>query len=216
MRIIAAAGALGVATGLLMYFPDADDGSGSLLAGIAAFAAAVLGLAAASRVRPLPTRTPAERIRLGAIAVGAGVGVGIANLLVNYGLASFDAAIHQQMVTRWAETSSWSILVAGPFLEEIVFRLLLLAGVAWILSRFTSDRRTIFHVALAFSALAFGITHIFYGGVDSPLYVVGMAAKSTAGALAFGWIFWRWGLPYSIFCHCAANTIHLLLMPALF
>lgn len=31
-----------------------------------------------------------------------------------------------------------------------------------------------------------------------------------------GWIFWRWGLPYAIFCHCAANAAHMLLQPMFF
>jgi hypothetical protein len=60
------------------------------------------------------------------------------------------------------------------------------------------------------------VAHIFYGGVDDPRYVVGMAAKSSAAGLLLGGIFWRWGLPYSIVCHSTANGIHLLLMPLLF
>jgi len=32
----------------------------------------------------------------------------------------------------------------------------------------------------------------------------------------FGWIFWRYGVICSAVCHCAANAIHLLLIPVLF
>lgn len=150
------------------------------------------------------------------LALGAGIGLGLANLGSNYAMAVVDPAIHEQMATRWAEFSAWSIVISRPIMEEIVFRLFLLSGLAWIAARFTDDRRTISYVALGMSALVFGVAHIFYGGVGEPLYKVGMAVKSTGGGLLLGWVFWRWGLPYSIICHCMANAIHLLLIPVLF
>ncbi len=91
-----------------------------------------------------------------------------------------------------------------------------LAALAWLAARFTNSQRAITFVALGVSSLLLGVAHIFYGGVDDPVYIVGMAVKSGAGGLLLGWIFWRWGLAYSIACHCAANGTHLLLMPALF
>jgi hypothetical protein len=33
--------------------------------------------------------------------------------------------------------------------------------------------------------------------------------KYTLAGLPLGWIFWRWGLPYAILCHIAANAAHL-------
>jgi membrane protease YdiL (CAAX protease family) len=86
---------------------------------------------------------------------------------------------------------------------------------AWAL-QITDNRRAIFYVALGLSSLIFGLAHIAYGGVDSPLYAIGVAVKSGAAGMLLGWVFWRRGLPYSIVCHCAANAIHLVLMPLLF
>jgi membrane protease YdiL (CAAX protease family) len=40
--------------------------------------------------------------------------------------------------------------------------------------------------------------------------------KAGAAGLLLGWVFWRWGLPYSIACHGATNAIHLLVMPVFF
>ena len=97
-----------------------------------------------------------------------------------------------------------------------MYRLVLLTGIAWLVARFTDIQRIIFAVALGVSAVLFGGAHFFYGGVDDPLYAVGMAIKTSAAGALLGWVFWRWGLPYSSICHCAANGIHLLLMPALF
>ena len=83
-------------------------------------------------------------------------------------------------------------------------------------------RRTIHHqravewLALAIASTLFGIAHIFYGGVESTAYAIGMALKSSAAGLVFGLVFWRWGLPHSMLAHCTANGVHLLLMPLLF
>jgi membrane protease YdiL (CAAX protease family) len=49
---------------------------------------------------------------------------------------------------------------ANPLLEEIGFRLFLMGGIAWLLSRSTDDRRSVFLVALAVSALVFGPLHL--------------------------------------------------------
>jgi membrane protease YdiL (CAAX protease family) len=211
---IAVAAAVGVF--LLLYLPDRDDGSGATLGGLSALVGVVLVLVPLAKYRPLPTRSARQHAHLILQALALGLGLGLANLLVNYGLAISKSAIYDQMVTRWAQFSAWSVVISGPIIEEISYRLILLGALAWLAARFTDNQRTITFVALGVSSLLFGVAHIFYGGVEDPVYMVGMAAKSGAGGLLLGWIFWRWGLPYSIACHCAANGTHLLLMPALF
>ena len=212
--LVAAATAVGVS--LLLYFPDRNDGSGAILGGLGVLIGVALALAPVAKYRPLPQRSSMEHLRLALQTLGIGVALGIGNLLVNYGLAVWKSAIYEQMVSRWARFSPSSIVMSGPIIEEIGYRLVLLGGLAWIVARFTNDRRTITFVALGVSSSVFGLAHIFYGGVDDPLYVVGMAVKSGAGGLLLGWVFWRRGLPYSIACHAAANATHLLLMPVLF
>lgn len=216
MRRILEAAVAAAAVGLLLYLPERDDGSGAVAGGLAALVGVFLALSVMATVRSLPKRSVSGHVRLLTLALGIGLAVGVANLSVNYAMAVLDDTIRSQMTTRWAEFSAWSVVITGPIMEEIAYRLVLLSGLAWIVARFTSDRRRIFPLALAGSALLFGVAHIFYGGVDAPLYAVGMALKSVAGGVVFGWIFWRWGLPYSIASHCTANGIHLLLMPLLF
>lgn len=214
-RFLTAVGGAG-AIFVLQYFPDMDDGSGSLLAAMGALLGVWLGLAAVDGVRSLPVRDAAARARLAAGAAAVGIGLGLLNLGANYAMAQADPVIGEQMVERWSATSAWSIVVAGPVLEEIIFRLLLMGAIAWLAARFTRDRRTIFIVALGLSSVLFGTVHIFYGGVDAPMYQLGIAVKTSVLALALGWIFWRWGLPYAILAHCIANALHLVLWPLVF
>jgi membrane protease YdiL (CAAX protease family) len=213
---ILVAAAAAVAVFVLLFFPDRDDASGAVLGAIGTFMGAALAWVPIATYRPLPHRSSTDHVRLALHTLALGVGLGIANLLINYGLAMWKAAIYEQMVSRWARFSPWSVVIAGPIIEEIAYRLILLGALAWLVARVTDNRRTIAGVALGVSSALFGVAHIFYGGVDHPLYVLGMALKSSGGGLLLGSVFWRRGLPYSIACHSAANATHLFLMPFLF
>lgn len=214
-RLVAAA-ITAAAVLVLLYFPDMDDGSGSLLGAISALFGVAVGLAAIDGLRIFPARDAHARMRLAAQALASGAVLGLLNLGINYGMAAQDPLIHAQMVARWGEFSAWSVVLAEPVLEEIIFRLLLMSAIGWIAARFTGNRRIIFAVALGVSSALFGVAHVFYGGVDAPLYQLGIALKTGALALWLGWIFWRWGLPYAMLAHCTANAAHLLLWPIVF
>lgn len=215
-EFLLAAFATAVVLAVALYFPDRDDGSGAILGGLSALVAVALGLAAVATARPLERRSAADHARIAIFSIGLGIALGLANLGANYGMAMLDPAVHQGMVERWANFSPWSMTVIGPMTEEIIFRLLLMGGVGWLASRFTKNPRTIFFVALGVSASAFGVAHVFYGGIEGLLYSIVVAVKAGAAGLLLGWIFWRWGLPYSIACHCTANAVHLLLIPVVF
>lgn len=216
-RLIAA-GATAAAVFLAHYFPDRDDGSGAVVGSVFAFGAVALGLAAVAGVRPLPARSATERIRLMGLSLALGVALGLANLLANYGIASLDLAIYQQMIEQWSQFSTWSAIVAGPLVEELAYRLVLMGGIAWLVSRFTDDRRMIFLVALAVSSLMFGVAHVLPSSRPTTglLHATGVALKSSAAGLALGWVFWRRGLPYAVASHCTANAVHFLAAPILF
>jgi len=215
---LAAAGAVAVLVFLALYFPDRDDGSGAVLGGVFAFGAVAIGLAAVAHVRPLSARTAAERLRFFGLSLLAGAVLGIGNLLANYAIASLDVRIHDQMIEQWAAFSAWSAVFAGPLVEEIGYRLLLMGGTAWLVSRMTDNRHTAFVSALAVSAALFGVAHILPSSrpTTGVLHAVGVALKSGAAGVALGWVFWRKGLPYSVACHCTANAVHLLAAPLLF
>lgn len=209
------AGALAVAAFVALYFPNRDDTGGAIFGAAFAFCASVIGLAAVGRVRPLTRRPLKEQGRLMGLSLIIGSALGLANLIANYSVASLDSSTYVRMSGMYARASAWSGVFANPLLEEIGFRLFLMGGIAWLLSRSTDDRRTVFLVALGVSALVFAPLHLLRppaGLLDATVVVL----KAGAAGLLLGWVFWRWGLPYSIACHGATNGVHLLVMPVFF
>jgi len=144
-----------------------------------------------------------------------GSALGLTNLIANYSVASLDSRIYVRMTEMYARSSAWSGMLATPLLEEIGFRLFLMGGIAWLVSRSTDDRRTVFLVALAVSALVFGPLHLLRPPVGL-LDAAAVVLKAGGAGLLLGWVFWRWGLPYSIVCHGTTNAIHLLAVPLFF
>jgi membrane protease YdiL (CAAX protease family) len=209
------AAALAGAAFVALYFPNHDDTGGAIAGGVLVFCASAIALAAVGRVRPLPTRPLREQARLMGLSLMIGSALGLVNLLANYGVASLDSRIHVRMSEMYARSSVWSGVFSSPLLEEIGFRLCLMGGIAWLLSRSTDDRRTIFLGALAVSALVFGPLHLLRPPA-SLLDATVVALKAGAAGLVLGSVFWRWGLPYSIVCHGATNGIHLLGVPLFF
>jgi membrane protease YdiL (CAAX protease family) len=210
-----AAGVLAAAAFLALYFPNCDDTGGAIVGAALAFCASAIGFAAVGRVRLLPKRPLREQARLIGLSLMIGTALGLVNLIANYSVASVDSRIYVRMSEMYARSSAWSGVFANPLLEEIGFRLFLMGGIAWLLSRSTYDRRTVFLVALAVSALVFGPLHLLRPPADL-LDATVVVLKAGAAGLLLGWLFWRWGLPYSIVCHGTTNAIHLLAVPLFF
>jgi membrane protease YdiL (CAAX protease family) len=162
----------------------------------------VVGFAAASRVRPMSTREGSERLRLLGWSLSLGALMGLVNLGANLGLASLDPTLRGLLAERFGQLSPWTSVLAAPVVEEVIFRLFLLSAAALVIARFVEDRRVVFWAALAISALVFGAMHVLRPEPASSglawIYRSGVTLKSTVGGLLLGWIYWRWGLGYSI------------------
>ncbi|WP_412061380.1 type II CAAX prenyl endopeptidase Rce1 family protein [Rubrivirga sp. IMCC45206] len=179
------------------------------------------GFVAAARTRRLAPRSPAQRTRLAAGALLLGVAVGAMNLGANVAMGASAPEIQALLRAHLADPPSWARLAAVAVVEEVAFRLVLMSVVAWGVSRLTRRPRTVFLAALAVSALLFAGAHLL--GRPMPpapamaaLYTSGVLLKSGLAGLVLGGVFWRWGLPYAMLCHLAANGLHTLLEPVLF
>ncbi len=181
----------------------------------------VFGFLAASRCRTVSERKNARRAKLALLALLAGIGVGAANLGANVALATADASIRAVLHEHlFAEPQPWARVVSVAVVEEIAFRLFLMSVVAWIAARFLHEPRTVFLTALIVSAFLFAVPHLLGRSLPTDsalaLYASGVVAKSGAAGLVLGWIFWRWGLPYAMVCHFAANGLHKVFESVLF
>lgn len=180
----------------------------------------IAGFAAASRVRPMSRREGRERLRLVGWSLSLGALMGVINLAVNAGMASLDPTLHQLLIERFGQISPGASVLAAPVVEEVAFRLFLLSAVAFVVARFVEDPGAVFWTALAVSALVFGVIHVLRPMPESLdlawIYRSGVTLKSGVAGLLLGWIYWRWGLGYSMACHVAVNGAHWLLEPLVF
>ncbi len=191
-----------------------------VIAGVSGAALVWLGFAAASRCRPLPGSVNVHRGRLALLSLAIGAGLGLANLAANWAIAAAHPALRVLVAEHVAVIAPVDALFASPVVEEIVVRLFFLSAIAWAVFRFTKRAGLAFALALAGSAVFFALMHLGRPMPGDPglanYYAAALVVKYTLAGLLLGWIFWRWGLRYSILCHVAANVAHLALQDVLF
>jgi membrane protease YdiL (CAAX protease family) len=206
-------------TGLLVG-GEIDDGVSFAFAGVIGAALVLLGFAAASRCRTLPRRVYGQHARLALLSVAVGTGLGLANLVANWVIAAAHPTLRALLAQRLTKLDPLVGMVSAPIVEEVAVRLFLMSAIAWIVSRFTTRTQLAFGIALFGSALVFALLHLARpmpdGGMLADYYRAALVAKYTLAGIVLGLVFWRWGLPYAILCHGAANAAHLAFQDALF
>lgn len=202
-----------------------EDGGSFAIAAVGGAALVFLGFAAASRCRLVPQHANLERMRLAVLSLAAGTGLGLANLAANWAIAQSDPRLHALLVARFKTLAARVALepqglVGSPLAEEVALRLFLMSVLAWAVSRFTKRAGLVFAIALAGSSLFFALLHLARPFPGDPslanFYRMTLVAKYTLAGMPLAWIFWRWGLPYSILCHVAANAAHLAVQGLVF
>ena len=192
---------------------ELDDAGSWVVAAVAGAILVGLGFAAASRRRTLLSGVRARPARLLALSVGVGVVLGLANLAANWTIAQAHPALRALLAERMATLQPLVGVIGSPLVEEIAVRLFLMSAIAWIMFGVTRRESLAFVVALVGSAFVFALLHLdrpFPGDpVLANLYRTTLLIKYTLAGIPLGWIFWRWGLPYSIVCHIVANAAHL-------
>ncbi len=201
---------------------DVDGATSFGIAGVIGAVLVVLGFAAASRCRVLAQRSNTRRVRLCILSLAVGAGVGLVNLAANWGIAKADPALREVLVERIARLAPrpWEPLFAAPITEEVAFRLFVMSVIAWVVYRVTKSARVAFVVALIGSAAIFAFPHLERPLTDDSMlanfYRAALMTKYTLLGMPLGWVFWRWGLPYAILCHSAANATHMVLASVVF
>lgn len=199
---------------------EVEDPASLALAGVIGAALVFIGFAAASRCRTLSRRVTVQRSRLAVLSLAAGTALGVANLAANWLIAALDLRLRALLVERMATLEPLEAVVASPLMEEVAVRLFLMSVMAWVVFRFTKRAGLAFAIALVGSAFFFALLHLGRPFPDNPglanTYRAALMTKYTLAGVPLGWLFWRWGLPYAILCHVAANAAHLALQGSLF
>ncbi|HEV7518467.1 MAG TPA: CPBP family glutamic-type intramembrane protease [Thermoanaerobaculia bacterium] len=134
----------------------------------------------------------------------------------------FEPALRARFAGRLADPiwRPWALAFESSILEEITFRLFGLTVLTWLAARLVRGTGAPFAIGLGGSALLFGLAHL-------PAWASATASHATlilmgvvlllngVGGLLFGWLFWRWGLPYAILCHFAGDVVIQALGPRL-
>lgn len=187
------------------------DATSFVVAAISGLALVAIGFAAASRSRTIVPRADA-RIQLVLFALTIGIAVGLANLGANWLMSESHPLLRVLLTARLTTAPSLEGLFAAPIVEEVAVRLFFMSCVAWLVFTRTKRAGFAFATALIVSSLAFALLHL-----DRPVpedttlanyYRLALVAKYFVLALPLGWIFWRWGLPYAMYAHIAANAVH--------
>jgi hypothetical protein len=151
------------------------------------------------------------RLALLSLLAGAALGAVLLGFLALW--AAAEPALRARFAGRLGEPAwrPWALAVESSVLEEVVFRLFALSVIAGLAKRFfRQDGRVSFGLALAGSAILFGLAHLPAWLSAAPASVPLIAAVLTLnglGGLLFGWLYWRWGLPYAICCHFAGDVV---------
>jgi hypothetical protein len=194
------------------------DAGSFLIGGVSGALIVWLGFAAASRCRTLPAN--ANAARLVGLTLAVGVGVGLANLASNWAIAVVDPALRALLVERFTAVPRENALFVAPIAEEVAMRLFFLSAIAWVVSRFTKRAGLVFGIALGVSAVFFALLHLGRPFPEDPalanFYGAALIVKYTVVGLPFGFVFWRWGLPYAILCHAVTNLTHFALQGVFF
>jgi len=151
---------------------------------------------------------------LAAALVGIAAGAAIIGLdVLCFPRALAPAAAWQGHTARWQGALA---CFYGGIGEEVQLRLFFMTLIAWCLARATRGKAPwLFVTAILLSAVAFGAGHLpaaaqVFGSLTS-VVVIRTVLLNALGGLAFGALYWRWGLEHAMLAHfCADIVLHVI------
>jgi hypothetical protein len=162
-------------------------------------------------------KIPAVSRRALAGAVLAGSAAGLVLLILDRLLQPLLPPTIQPLPTSIA---LWKRLLAafyGGITEELLLRLFLMTLIAWVIWKTAYKAQLppdtiVFTAAIVAAAVLFGIGHLPAAALFwplTPLVVARVIALNALGGIAFGYIYWQWGLEYCMLAHfCADLVLH--------
>jgi hypothetical protein len=171
-----------------------------------------LGFRAADQVRPAVSPAASPRTSRAALSLLTGAVLG-AVLLGVLGLwVGVEPSLRARFASRLDEPY-WrplALAIEASILEEVAFRLFAMSVLAWLAARLLKAPGWRFPIALVGSAVLFGLAHLpawATAAAATPVVAGAVLLLNGTGGVVFGWVFWRWGLPYAVLCHFAGDVV---------
>lgn len=195
----------------------------ALAAGVGLLTAQPIGLGAPLIQAALAGKPVLDSIlRLLPLTVGLGIlSVALLILLERY---VFAPHVPEALRSSDVKISAWKRFLAcfyGGLNEEILMRLFLVSGLAWILGRFWQNASSLpaegaYWTAILLAALLFGLGHLPATKALTPLTgMIVMRAVVLNGivGIATGWLYWQYGLEAAMLSHFSADILLHLFAP---
>lgn len=159
---------------------------------------------------------------LALLPLAVGVGVLSGALIVLLDRYVFGPHMPEALRAADVKTSAWKRFLAsfyGGLGEEILMRLFLVTGFAWILGRFWQNGSGLpangaYWAAITLAAVLFGLGHLPTTKAITPLtplIIVRAVLLNGIAGIAFGWLYWQYGLVAAMIAHfCADIVLHLI------
>ena len=196
------------------------------------FLAGRIGLGApvfARHLRGEPVRAQVRALLAPALLLGIGGAVLVVALDALVFNPPMRAELNRLHITLAANghPAAWQGLLAslyGGFDEEILARLFVLTLLAWLFSRLVGPRqglpgRGVLWTATLGAALLFGLGHLHAAAVTGlpldALVVTRTLVLNGLLALAYGWLYWTYGLESAMLAHLSADLVVHALTPLL-
>jgi hypothetical protein len=111
--------------------------------------------------------------------------------------------------------------ISAGITEEVLIRLFLLSMLAWLGSRVSHTvegrpTKTVLWIANILSAIVFGLLHLPLAsrlGLLTPLMAVRTIALNSLVGLAFGWLYWTYGLGSAMIAHFSTDIVLHVITP---
>ena len=193
----------------------------ALAVGVGLVAAQPIGLGA-PYIQAALSGVPAASsfLRLLPLSIGLGVlSFAVMALLERY---VFGPYVPEALRTSDVNAKAWTRFAAsfyGGIDEEILMRLFFVSGLAWIFGRVWQNANGqpadgAFWTAIILAALLFGLGHLPATKALTPLtslIIIRAIVLNGVAGIAFGWLYWRYGLETAMVAHfCADILLHLI------
>jgi hypothetical protein len=134
----------------------------------------------------------------------------------------FASHVPEVLQTSDVNLQAWKRFLAafyGGFDEEILTRLFLVSGLVWLLGLIWHGTGGLpaggaFWTAILLAAVLFGLGHLPATRSLTPLtsmIILRAVVLNGIAGIAFGWLYWRYGLEAAMFAHfCADILLHLI------